>query len=221
MGQPFLLNHLKDFNWKIQINGENNYILYFCMSKLLTGIFDSDKNIFFFNATNVVTFRHFLEQYNWKIHFNTIIEMIDSLSKQINILSSNGFSYIGFDLDDILVINKNTFLIINSEYILPLQKNENIMKIYFPPNKLPYFSNPELINMSTLPGTIYIQSLYYSIGVLVIFSLFNEYLLVANEIKDWNTIDKSLLNKIKNTKIYWFLKRCLEDDPKKRILLLI
>jgi len=120
-----------------------------------------------------------------------------------------------------LVVNDSTFLILNLDYLFPLyNKKENGSKIWTPIYVLPYFSNPELINLNVLPGTIYIQSLYYSIGVLVTFCLLNKYLLVANEIKDWSTID-NILYQIKNTKIYWFLKRCLDDEPKKRRLLLI
>jgi len=86
----FTLNHIKDFNWKIQINGEHQSALYFCLIKMVTGTYDPDKNIFFFNASNAINLKHFLELRSWRMSIEELILMIDSLSKQINLLSSKG-----------------------------------------------------------------------------------------------------------------------------------
>ena len=48
----------------------------------------------------------------------------------------------------------------------------------------------------------------------------NKYLLVGNEFKTSKEID-NILQPINNTKIYWFLKRCLDDDINNRKLLLV
>jgi hypothetical protein len=56
--------------------------------------------------------------------------------------------------------------------------------------------------------------------VLTVFLLLNEYLLVGNELKTIKEIDK-ILQPLYNTKIYWFLKRCLDDDINNRKLLLV
>jgi hypothetical protein len=46
------------------------------------------------------------------------------------------------------------------------------------------------------------------------------YLLVGNEVQSVEQINKSLVS-IYNTKIYWFLKRCLDEDVHNRQLLFI
>lgn len=83
---------------------------------------------------------------------------------------------------------------------------------------MPYFSNPELFNIKSLPCEVNYKSCYYSLGSLVVYCLINSYLLVGNEIKSDAEIEKSL-SPIKNTKMYWFLKRCLNSLSHKRILL--
>ena len=46
------------------------------------------------------------------------------------------------------------------------------------------------------------------------------YLLVGNEFKTSEEIDK-ILEPLFNTKIYWFLKRCFDDEINNRKLLLV
>ena len=61
---------------------------------------------------------------------------------------------------------------------------------------------------------------YYSLGLLVVFLIMNKYLLVGNEFKTSKEID-NIIQPLYNTKIYWFLKRCLDDDINNRKLLLV
>jgi hypothetical protein len=84
----------------------------------------------------------------------------------------------------------------------------------------PYFSNPEIFELKVLPTKINYKCIYYSLGSLIVFSLLNSYLLVANELKTSEEID-FIIQPIYNTKIYWFIKRSLEQDINKRRLLLI
>jgi hypothetical protein len=58
------------------------------------------------------------------------------------------------------------------------------------------------------------------LGLLIVFLLLDKYLLVGNELKSAEEINK-ILEPLYNTKIYWFLKRCLEDDINNRYLLLV
>ena len=88
------------------------------------------------------------------------------------------------------------------------------------PFEHPYFSNPELLDLNVLPYEISKKCCYYSLGALIVFSLLNKYLLVGNELKTSQEIDK-ILEPLNNTKIYWFLKRCLDNDINNRKLLLV
>ena len=142
--------------------------------------------------------------------------LLDDLTKQILYLRSLGLSFYGFDIDDILTIDE-TFIFCSTKYLLPLE-NDSI--IFLSPIKQSYFSNPELFKLTSLPSEINYKCCFYSLGSLVVFSLLNTYLLVANELKTSEQIDK-ILEPLYNTKIYWFLKRCLDDDINNRKLLLV
>ena len=81
---------------------------------------------------------------------------------------------------------------------------------FYSPIKLPYFYNPELLELTTLPASIHYKSSYYSLGALLIFCLLNTYLLVGNDPMNDKDIER-VLTPYKGTKIYWFVKRCLQD----------
>ena len=86
--------------------------------------------------------------------------------------------------------------------------------IFYYPIKPPYFSNPEILNLTTLQSYVNYKSCYYSLGLLVVFSLLKTYLLVNEEIDP-------VIEPLYNTKIYWFIKRCLNTNINHRKILLI
>ena len=120
-------------------------------------------------------------------------------------------------MNDILVINDDTYIVANSNYILPLENNQIT---FSNPNIRPFFSNPELNELTKLPSIIHYKSSYYSLGTLVAFCLFNVNLLVGKEKRSEKDIE-NILKPVFYTKIYWFLKRCLNKDCEQRVLLFI
>jgi hypothetical protein len=133
--------------------------------------------------------------------------MIDTLTRQIKYLETKQYAFYGHSIDDIIVINDDTFININSETLLPIKDNTIS---FLSPFLKTQFMSPEISNITTLPSKIHYQSSYYSLAALVIYCFLNK---TALEEKKEDT----LLKPIFYTKIYWFLKRCLH----KRILLLI
>ena len=201
------------FTYNLKIMGENNNILYKTIKHIIKSThIDEKSDSIFFNAENVMP----LKNYKMMTYYNCI-QMIDELTKQINYLNDNGYSFYGFDVDMIMKIDDH-FIFCSSKYLEELDKNKNI-KLYFIDNK-PYFSNPEILQLTTLPSLLNYKCCYYSLGLLIIFYLFGEYLLVANDIPSENKI-LDMLMPFKNTKIYWFLIRCLKSDINKRELLLV
>ena len=59
---------------------------------------------------------------------------------------------------------------------------------------------------------------YYSLGALIVYYLFDFNSTNFIDLKR-ESLDDKVFESILNTKLYWFLKRCLNDNPKKRILL--
>jgi hypothetical protein len=206
---------INEFTYNIKIHGENVTPIYQTIMKMLNSThYNSDTHSIDFSAEHVIPFKQYLTTH--KINFNVCIKMIDELTKQILFLKKINYGFYGIDINDILIID-NKFIFCSAQNILPIVNNAFI---FYAPINRPYFSNPEILELTTLPAEINYKCVYYSLGALVVFCLFNKYLLVGNEIKDTKEID-TILSPINNTKLYWFLKRCLTEQIDKRVLLLI
>jgi hypothetical protein len=209
------IKQINEFTYSLKIHGQYILPIYKTIKKMLkTAYYDSDTESIFFSAEKVITFKQYIS--NRKLEIKQCIKMIDELTKQMAYLKSMDYGFYGFGVNDILVVD-NLFLFCSTQYLIPLQ-NDNF--IFIEPISNPYFSSPEIIGITTLPSEINYKCCYYSLGVLVVFCLLNNYLLVGNELKSTEEIE-CILMPFLNTKIYWFIKRCLEPKVEKRILLLI
>lgn len=218
MKHSYNLTTINEFTYSLKINGDFFNKLYHTIQKIIkTSHLDYETNTIFLSAENIVPLKtYILEQKTKRLSHSQCIKLINDLTTQILYLNKIGFSFYGFDIDDILTID-GTCIFCSTQYLLPLDNNSIIFNS---PIKQPYFSNPELFKLTSLPYEISGKCCYYSLGLLVVFSLLNTYLLVGNEIKTSEEID-NILRPLYNTKIYWFLKRCLDDDINNRKLLLI
>jgi serine/threonine protein kinase len=155
-----------------------------------------------------------------------IKQMIKCISKQLEYFHNNNLAFYGFDKDDIIVINDTLFLIVNNKYCKTLDKERKIT--FYGPFSKPYFSSPELTNLKCLPALIDYQTSYYSLGAIIVYYLFDIILSFKNQTEPIvpiglkrESLEDKVFESILNTKLYWFLKRCLNDNPKKRILLFL
>ena len=214
--KKYELSQIDDFTYNLKVI-MNSKILYACIKKLLKNtVYDADSQSIFFSAEDVKSLHNYL--INVKMSHLKCIKMISDLTKQINYLSIINYGFYGFDIQDILVINDDLFLICSGDYLKSLTNNSNI--IFYEPIKNPYFGSPDILTLTSLPSTIDFKCIYYSLGALIVYCLLNEYLLVGNEIKSDEEIENKLIPLL-DTKIYWFLKRCLKTNCKKRLMLLI
>jgi len=205
----YILNPINECTYNLKINGEYNIYLYKLIKKCIkTSNFDYETSSIYFCAENVTPLKDLIK--NNSLSHNKCIKLIYDLTNQILYLKKLGYSFYGFDINDILVVD-DIFMFCSTQYVLPLV---NELIIFYSPIKKAYFSNPELLNLTTLPSEISYKCSYYSLGTLVIYCLLNAY------IKRFEQIEK-VIEPLYNTKIYWFIKRCLDSDINKRELLLI
>lgn len=165
-----------------------------------------------FTAETVKPLSTFLKK--GKLTNKQAIKMIYDLSKQIAYLEENLLAFYGYDLDDIIVINEDTFFIANTKCITKIDAKEKCIFFNNPIN-IPYFSNPELNKLTKLPAKLDYRSGYYSLGALILFCSTNIY--IFSELKEIDAI----LSPIYYTKLYWFLKRCFYEKSEERIMLFI
>jgi len=218
MVNSYKLISINEFTYNLKMNGLLSNQIYYTIEKMISmSYYDAETNSIFFSAENVIPLKKYILDKN-SISHATCIKLIDDLSKQIFYLKKQNYGFYGFDIHDILCVD-DTFIFCSSQYLLELDINNETI-IFTELIKKPYFSNPELFKLTSLPSKINYKCCYYSLGSLVVFLLLNNYLLVANELKMAEEIDK-ILEPLYNTKIYWFLKRCLDDDINNRKLLLV
>ena len=212
------LTQINEYTYSLKIHGHNIIPLYQTIINMLkNAYYDNETETIIFTAENIKPLKNILFNKNDnKMGLNQCIKMIDELTKQISYLKTINYGFYGFDINDILVID-GIFLFCNTQYLYPLYKDNFL---FIEPLSQPYFSSPEIIKLTILPTEINNKCSYYSLGVLVVFCLLNNYLLVSNELKTPEEIE-NIMKPIFNTKIYWFLKRCLEPNLEKRVLLLI
>ena len=205
----YILKPINECTYNLKINGEYNIYLYKLIKKCIkTSNFDYETSSIYFCAENVTPLNDLIK--NNSLSHNKCIKLIYDLTNQILYLKKLGYSFYGFDINDILVVDE-LFMFCSAEYVVPLV-NESI--IFYSPIKQAYFSNPELYNLTSLPSEISYKCCYYSLGTLVIYCLLNAYINRSEQIE-------KVIEPLYNTKIYWFIKRCLDSDINKRELLLI
>lgn len=205
MKESYHLTCISNFTYGLIIHSEYSNILYQTIQQMLDTSYISNNIIF--NAECVIPLKDIS-----KLSHQSCIKLIDDLSKQLSYLNKLGYGFYGLDIDSILVIDK-TFVFCSAQYLLPLDNN---VLLFVSPINLPTFTNPEIDKLTSLPARINIKCIYYSLGSLITFLLLNKNLLVGASEQTEN-----ILRPIINTKIYWFLKRCLDDDINNRQLLLI
>ena len=215
----YTIEKVSEYGYKLKINNSNYKIIYKLLKIILKNVFfDEDTNSILFNAESLVELKDYLNEYDYRMPYDKCMNMINFLSKQINILKELGYSIYGFDIEDIIILDGSKFIFIGSKYLVDIVEDD--MCIFYSPFEIPYFYSPEVFEINKLPSKIHFNSSYYSLGVLITFCILNKYLLEANEVKSESEI-KKILAPLNNTKLYWFLQRCFEPICEKRILLLM
>ena len=168
---------------------------------------------------SIKTFYQFREEQKkinttYKISYKNILNIIVYLSKQLSYLLENEQKcFYTFDPDNILVIDDCKFLYLSNEHLKDV-KNDKLY-IYSPPikNNRDYLS-PELRNVSSIPIIMNYKTIFYSLGLFIINNLLDE--TIHNDVQE-ELIDSIVT--IRGSKLYYFLERCLHNEPTKRFLI--
>jgi hypothetical protein len=149
-----------------------------------------------------------------KLSYSLSLKMVYYLSKQLSYLIENeSKSFYTYDPKNILVIDNKIFVYLSLDHLKDI-KNDNIhichpIKIenslgasFEEPTIVKHYLSPELLNVKSIPIIIHYKTIFYSLGLLL-------------------TDFLSSINSIKETKLFYFIKRCLKDSPSERYLLYI
>lgn len=176
-----------------------------------------------FNAQSVMPLTTFINKQGNKqgTNYNIILHFIGNIGNQLTFLRNKGYSIPFFSLEDFIVIDNIIFSFINDDKIFKIDEKTKNITVDYPIkyNKTHSFIPPGIAlglgdQPDKIPIDIYYSSIYYSLAQLCV------YIFLRKEIKDEEDYDK-IAGPFIYTSLYWCLKRCLDKDESKRILLYV
>jgi len=217
------LKKINNYTYELKINNYESNIIYSSILLFMKhGYYNNNKSSIFINCESIKLFSTYLNENDNLLTYEQCLQIINSLSIQINYLFENNYGFYSIDLNDLIVIDNNVFLIINCDKLLKfdIHTNDKMLLVYKYINVNDIcFNNPEILNINELPCKISHKCIYYSLGLLIIHCLFGTKLQELNYEPNENILN--LIEPIKNTKMYYFLKRCLQNDVNNRYLLFL
>jgi hypothetical protein len=176
-----------------------------------------------FNAKSVMPLASFLNKNSNKhgVEYNVILHFIGNIGNQLTFLKKKGYSIPFFSLEDFIVIDDSIFSFMNDDKIFKIDDETKNITVDYPLkyNKSNSFIPPHVMmgqsdTSDKIPTDIYFSSIYYSLAQICV------YIFLREQIKDEDDYDK-VSGPFIYTSLYWCLKRCLDKDETKRILLYV
>jgi hypothetical protein len=175
-------------------------------------------------ALSIQTFEQFKEKQTKinginKLSHNIIQSIIYSLTKQIfHLLNNESKCFYKLDTSNILVIDDCKFMYLSQEHLKEVKDCK--IHIYNPISKNVGFLSPELLIEKSIPIFINYKTFFYSLGLLILDNMRNNVEITINKEINISDISDELFC-IKDTKLCYFLERCLQIKPCKRFLLYV
>jgi hypothetical protein len=161
--------------------------------------------------SNVKTLNEYLHYKKNLMDYDKVCKLVKDLIFIQTTLESSHKSILYYSFKDIIVINDDVFLFINSSKIIDIKDGK--IRVNFPIKKSMTFLFPEITSASKLPIVFHYKSTYYSLGLLTI-------KLLVPEKKEIELTDQ-LENILYPTKLFWFLKEVFSGSPHNRNLVLL
>jgi hypothetical protein len=227
----FQIGYDKDnkYIYKIFFSSYNEAIIKsITKTKIILGATTTEKyNTLTFKATSVQSFKEYQkdiekETGEKKMNYESILKMTYNLATQLNyLIINNSKTFLGYSPDNLIVIDKNKYIYLSNEYLLDIDDEQVI--ITFPFSQNDFLMSPELLNIKEIPSFINYKVSYFSFGYLILYGLVGDDNLINNTekiIQEKIKLQMETTN-IKNTKLYWLLKRCLVEESKNRNIIFI
>lgn len=180
-----------------------------------------------FCADKVSTLSDFIKYNTFSIIMAT--KLIESMYIHVQYLEKNGYGISYIELQDIMVIenkqmrinsdddandhiNNITFLFSNFNKLYKLTNDLLFINDFY--NRNDPLLSPELINNETIPFYCHKSSSYYCLARIILYCFKHSIPMLSS----YSFTD--ILNYYKDTKLYFTLKYCLNDDPHKRYFIL-
>lgn len=170
-----------------------------------------------FRASSVKTYTQFrddlrVENGVRRMNYASTLSMVTDLTMQLTRLLAQNKCFYVFDPENLIVVDGTKFIYVSNEHLLDFIPRRGTILFMKPFIKLRRFSSPEVSRIVILPSEINHKAIYYSLGMLALYGLYDD---------DAFDEERDKMKSIKGTKLYWLVKRCLDEDPNKRSILFI
>ena len=201
-----------------------------------------------FQAISVKTltqYQVYLKNTHSSLDIEKVLKMIYYLTTQLKYLINNeNKCFYRYNPDNILVIDETKFIYLSNDDLLKTEtetKHIQFNTIF----SREWFISPEILKINTIPEIVNYKTIYYSLGALIIYCLYsinifeldqyeNKYenqeldqenqeldqeLDQENQDQELEKEIEQIIITIKGTKLYYFIKRCLNKTIEKRTLI--
>ena len=209
----------KESLFRIYFSDLNYFSLMRSIKHMLNnGICSQIKNSLLIKANNIRFYKDFIKEQKTKngtfcLSHQWCLRLLYSLSEQTKyLIEKESKCFYQFDFEHLLVID-DYFFYVSNEHLREIE-DEHI-QIYSVLEKKNGCFSPELCQTNCMPPiSIHYKTIYYSLALLIISASLYKKIDVLN--KD---MFEKLCKPIKESKLYYFLIRCLHEDIHKRTLL--
>ena len=157
-----------------------------------------------------------LQEYKKNFSYESALKLVYNLTNQLKyLIEEESESFYRYTTDNIIVIDNDKFIYLSNENLMKIIEKTELIKFVAPFDR-DGFVSPELLKIKSVPSTVNYRTIYYSLGLLVMDCLFDYQ--KENDILNINDKEE-LLTPIKDTKLFYLIKRCLHDDPDSRVII--
>jgi len=165
---------------------------------------NTNKTTLVFTATSVA-------QLKKRHSYNKALQILFHLSKQLHHLIENtNHCFLGYSPENTIIVDETKCFYLSTEHLQPINPNNHI-PITFPFSQDDFFLSPELKKIKEIPSQVHFKTSYYSLACLILYSLTDSYHL--DHLEEQEQEPEQVFTQIKETKLYWLLKRCLHENP--------
>jgi hypothetical protein len=143
-------------------------------------------------------------------YLNTL-KLVYYLTKQLSYLIEETYNiFYQFTPENIIVIDNSKYMYLSLNHLKKIYDKTELIRFTAPFDREGFVS-PELLRIKSVPTTINYRTIYYSLGLLVLDCLFDY------KENDINNLEE-IMAPIKETKLFYLVKRCLDEEATNRVI---
>ena len=183
-------------------------------------VYDNYKSITF-KANSIKTLKEYKENLILaklvsNFSYLTTLKHVYYLTKQLNyLIYEESECFYQFTPENIIVIDNSKFIYLSVNHLKKIDKKTELIRFTTPFDR-DGFVSPELLKIKSLPSLVNYRTIYYSLGLLVLDCLFNY---KENDINIDSDNLEEIMGPIKETKLFYLVKRCLHEEPTSRVII--